>query len=314
MATMNLLKADYNGTLGQTYGSKWKDKSVIKSRPFGKAPPTNVQTANVRAFECVNRLAPVMSKVWWKYFNLSDRKMLKHNAVAQALRPMLQHGEFSPGSFIQVVPVNPNIIMQTPVQTRPGDPVTIQFSISSQFSPPSGSQVHALVVDEAGHCGVPYTAPLSAGPISLTPPVPQTRPIHVLAFCSFPSGGKFLLYGGNSEGVNTMQYSLEEQLTGDTWLDGKPIYQKTFTGATTAVNTIAYLGQIPDYEQIISFKGVVKDVYSSFVPVPSPDIGTAQVRHFTACWIDSSDNVGVFSFIPEAVGSFWITIQYTKKT
>jgi hypothetical protein len=258
MALMNLLKGNFTGSLGQTYGSSWKDKAVLKSRPFGKAPPTQSQTSAVRAFEAVNRLASQFAKVWWKYFSLSDRSMLRHNAVARAFRPMLQYGQFAPGAFIEVVPPNVNVLLDKPAQAAPGAAVYIKFYVKSGFTFPPGTQLHAIAVDEAGYCGKPYTAPFHEGTIILSPPAPQERPLYVIAFFSFPGESKFFLFGGNALGVNTMQYSLDEQLTGDNWLDGRPIYQKTidFGNMPTSEGSKAVSHNISNFDFAISFEAV----------------------------------------------------------
>lgn len=89
MGKVNLLTGSYVGKVGEQYGSDWKGIHCIKAVPFSHAPHSETQTKSVRAFECVNRIAGSLAKKFWKNLNLSDRKMLKHNAVAQFLKPLI---------------------------------------------------------------------------------------------------------------------------------------------------------------------------------------------------------------------------------
>jgi hypothetical protein len=309
---MNLLKGNFSGTLGETYGSSWKNKNVIKSRPFGKAPPTQKQTDAVRAFECLNRVASLFAKTWWKYFNLSDRKMLRHNAVAQMLKPMIQHGIFDLGSFIEIVPVNSNVVMQEPEQLEPSTPIKINFTVSPTFTFPVGTQLHALAVDEHGYCAPPYTMPYSGGEVILSPIVPQERPIYVLSFFSYPSGDKFLLFGGNAIGVKTLQYSLEEQLTNDTWLDGRPIYQRTFTGTVTEKGVLTMLGSLPSGSFTVRLYGVAKapSGRTNFVVAIDPT-ATANGNLYST-YISSGGTVYCSVLTDLLPSIFYVTVQYCK--
>lgn len=45
-------------------------------------------------------------------------------------------------------------------------------------------------------------------------------------------------------------YSTTEQVIGK-WIDGKPLYQKTFTGTCTTQNTFTNFGTIPNHDKII---------------------------------------------------------------
>ena len=65
--------------------------------------------------------------------------------------------------------------------------------------------------------------------------------------------------GANSKGIN---YSTEEQLTGDTWLDGRPIYRKAFNEVLseytdTNNRRVFNLQVLPIQCEIIDTKGYV---------------------------------------------------------
>jgi hypothetical protein len=198
MAALNLLKADFTGTVGSVYGAKWKGKSLIKSRPFGKSPPTVKQNNAVRAFECVNRVGVIFAKIWWPYLGLTDKTMLKHNAVARILRPMLEGGIFRPLAFVDAIPSDEKIRLQPPTQEASGAEVYATLTVDPDFSVPSGAQIHALVIDSAGYSGVPATVPFTTSPIALAPKYPQERALFVLLFVSVPEGKGYILTGSNA--------------------------------------------------------------------------------------------------------------------
>ena len=114
-----------------------------------------------------------------------------------------------------------------------------------------------------------------------------------------PLPGKFM--GG-------LNYSLEEQVIG-TWIDGKPIYQKTFTELSVTVNTGSWTNHvvtIPNGETLISFKAY--NVESN---------GSVEITHamdIDGIYIPNGD-VNVLSFSGAQNRQINIvTVQYTKTT
>lgn len=227
MGSLNLLKANFTGQVGNMVGQSWKGKPILKAKVEGKAKPTVKQTENVRAFEALNRLAAVTAKHWWKYFHLSDKKMHRHNAVASHFKPLIADHSFFPPAFIDVLTPDKRILLQTPEQSTPGGFIAIRFTIPDRTQLPAGTHINAIVVDSMGYCGYPFSALAGPDPFMLVPPSPQLYQLFVIAFCSYPTENGQIIFGGNAMEVKTMQYSLDEQLTNDTWLDGSPIYQKT---------------------------------------------------------------------------------------
>lgn len=96
MAYLNLLAGNVRGTLGSTYSARYRGGIALKARPFSKAPLTLSQKNNVRSFECLNRLSSKFAKKTWDYLGLSDKTMLKHNAVSKFFKPMILSHYFEP--------------------------------------------------------------------------------------------------------------------------------------------------------------------------------------------------------------------------
>lgn len=82
MAIMNLLRADWTGSLGQMTGVRTRGKSVLKTKIDGRAPLTAEQTQNLRRFEDLNRLACFMARHWGILLTPKSWHGLKHNWFA----------------------------------------------------------------------------------------------------------------------------------------------------------------------------------------------------------------------------------------
>lgn len=147
---MNLLKANFIGKVGEVYGAKWKSQNVVKAIPFSHAPHNEKQTNAVRAFECVNRVAGGMAKYFWQYLNLSDKKMLKHNAVAQMLKPLLTGGVFNLSAITSIVgDYGTSTIVAVSVNFSTGN-YALEVSISPATLDVQDTAAAVLLVDEFG--------------------------------------------------------------------------------------------------------------------------------------------------------------------
>lgn len=104
MGSMNLLKADFTGSVGEFTGARDKGRSVIKAKIWSKEPPSALQTRNVRAFEGLNRLASVIARLYWYYLPLKQGNMHKHNVVARWLKPVVAKHEYDPTAIRSVIP------------------------------------------------------------------------------------------------------------------------------------------------------------------------------------------------------------------
>lgn len=122
--------------------------------------------------------------------------------------------------------------------------------------------------------------------------------------------------------ASPISYSTSEQLTGGTWIDGKPVYQKTFFSSITNYKTGEYkIFSIPldidNINVIISMDGMVN--YS--IPINYyHNNGLGTVQEFSTYYSRSSE-VGGFirTLVYYSTGSpgelnYFVTIRYTKTT
>lgn len=118
---------------------------------------------------------------------------------------------------------------------------------------------------------------------------------------------------GNVVIESGLSYSTTETLTGDTWIDGKPIYMRTFTGNSGANKASVSIGNIPNLDMVVDFRGSVTVAdYNLIEPIPSYRATTNALWH--GIYISSSNhNVNVSSSFSE--GAFFrVTVYYTKTT
>lgn len=122
MGKMNLLKADFTGSLGEYTGAHDKGQSVIKAKIWSKAPPSPKQTSNVRAFEALNRLASIIAKKMWYFLPLKQGNLHKHNVVAQWLKPIIKNHVYEPENIAEVIlPGNAITVSEFAIDTATGE-------------------------------------------------------------------------------------------------------------------------------------------------------------------------------------------------
>jgi len=104
---------------------------------------------------------------------------------------------------------------------------------------------------------------------------------------------------------NDTDYSTEEKIIG-TWIDGKPLYQKTFVQSiSVAVGDTTYVGDLSGLD--IDF-GTASD----YVMIDANGYATA-LTHFDVWLRVPQNNIGVTNKSTQAkVGQMYVTIQYTK--
>lgn len=98
------------------------------------------------------------------------------------------------------------------------------------------------------------------------------------------------------------EYSTTEKIVG-TWIDGKPIYQKTFTGTSGANGADATFGSISNAETIVSLRGIVRNSNNMMHGAPNPGI---YLKYYNGN-IQTYTSDAQFGNQPCS-----ITVQYTK--
>lgn len=148
MGKINLLKADYIGKVGQTYGVRQYRQSIVKATPFSHTPHNTAQKKAVRAFEKLNRFSAYVARTFWRYLNLSDRTMNKHNAVAKRFGLTVENGLFNLQKIVEVIPAHRSLSFGEISIDFDSKTASVHFN-NSQYSPET-TEEHifiALVAD-----------------------------------------------------------------------------------------------------------------------------------------------------------------------
>jgi hypothetical protein len=117
-------------------------------------------------------------------------------------------------------------------------------------------------------------------------------------------------------------YSLDEIKTADTWIDGKPIYKRTFQGVVTvAANTwlIGYVaGSIgTGVDTVVEIKGSFDRGNNQWLPIIMTDYNadsSVKQASFTIAISDGSVLWNSYMSIARTNSPYYITVYYTKAT
>ena len=150
MGKMNLLRADYIGQVGQTYGVRQYNKSIVKAVPFSHTPHNDAQTNAVRAFEKLNRFSAYVARTFWRYLNLSDKTMYRHNAVAKWLKPCVSNGSFELGNLVSVIPTNSSLSLTNVTIDFDTKTATVSFVNSAYSAQTTNENIFIALVADTG--------------------------------------------------------------------------------------------------------------------------------------------------------------------
>jgi hypothetical protein len=294
MAEMNLLKANFTGSLGRVTGSEWKGKPVVKSRIFSKAPPSKAQTQSVRAFEALNRLSAAVAKEGFPYMGLSTKTLLPHNAVAKFLKPAIENHIFDVANLSKIMPKDGDQAILGFTHNKSTEQATLQIGLGPNYVPLTGTKTFINVFNQFGYSFFSDFIDTADYSKSFFMPYSEENEYNCLIFMSEPAYKGVFLHGLDFKQGVGMKYSTDEQLTGDLWLDGRPIYQKTIdfgllpTSASTKTvpHNIQNLDYITSYEVFTAPKG--DNGRSYFIPSGNSSDQTELSSDKTSVYISAS--------------------------
>lgn len=206
MAYFNLLAGNCIGTLGATYSARSKSGNVLKARPFSKSPSNPQQQNCVRAFEALNRISSKLSKSSWNLLGLSDEKMLKHNAVANLLKPCIQNHAFEPLLISQAIPAS-GLLAYSSVLLNPSlQNGTFDFSFNSGLPLQEDESLIFEIFNEKGVVFFCNHTELSTGTINFNGLFPPLSFVYLMGFRSTVIRGKRKLQDLRIETIEVLSY------------------------------------------------------------------------------------------------------------
>lgn len=92
MGVMNLLKANYNGKVGQTVGAKWKDLSTLRTYSKPANPNTEAQQSVRNAFKQITSFVALFADLIKYKSALDTSGMSVRNAIIKLNKAMIASG------------------------------------------------------------------------------------------------------------------------------------------------------------------------------------------------------------------------------
>ena len=141
MGKLNLLRAGYEGKVGQTYGVAKKGLYDIKATPFSHTPHNTRQNTAKDEFTGLNRIASRVVKKMWKYLSLSDKEMYRNNALCKAWKGALKGGVFSIENLKEVISEEGKLR----IDTIEFNPQLFTFSYSASEVNPDEKSINQVI-------------------------------------------------------------------------------------------------------------------------------------------------------------------------
>ena len=141
MGKLNLLRAGYEGKVGQTYGVAKKGLYDIKATPFSHTPHNTRQNTAKDEFTGLNRVASRVVKKMWKYLSLSDKDMYRNNALCKAWKGALKGSVFSIENLKEVISEEGKLR----IDTIEFNPQLFTFSYSASEVNPDEKSINQVI-------------------------------------------------------------------------------------------------------------------------------------------------------------------------
>lgn len=100
MGKLNLLKAAYYGKVGETVGSKWKDKNTVRVLTKPSNPNTQAQQTVRTGFGDISKFVALFSDQIKSVSALNVRGMSVRNAILKINKEMVAAGSLDPAGLV----------------------------------------------------------------------------------------------------------------------------------------------------------------------------------------------------------------------
>lgn len=100
MGKMNLLKANYEGKVGQTVGAKWKNLSTLRTYTKPSNPDTEAQQTVRSGFKAINEFVALFADQIRYKSALDTSGMSVRNAIVKLNKEMVSGNSFSKANLI----------------------------------------------------------------------------------------------------------------------------------------------------------------------------------------------------------------------
>jgi hypothetical protein len=195
MASLNLLKANFTGALGQLVGVPSPGKNVVKSRVWHRKKSSVYQTFALTSFGRLNRISGTAVKKFWPYCGLSDKKMLKHNAFCKYFSPAIAGGFFDPLALQLQNLQNPNIRIEYFISGSGGAVFTLAIAGNIPLSDFHLYKKLVMIFDLSSRIFHSSVSDYSQGLFSIETAAYGGGPFYCWLLVAKNTDNKFSLYG-----------------------------------------------------------------------------------------------------------------------
>lgn len=176
MGKMNLLKANWEGKVGQTVGAKWKNKSTIRTYTKPANPDTAAQQSVRTVFGDMTSFVALFADQIKYLSALNTAGQSVRNAIIQANKSMIQGGTFAKANLIiskgglQKVANEAGVAQSNKVKITWDNPTATNFTANAKLiavmvQPTSGLVDVAEADATSGATGVTSAIDFEAGAV-----------------------------------------------------------------------------------------------------------------------------------------------------
>lgn len=201
MGEMNLLRADFVGKVGEMYGARDKKYSVIKAIPFSHTPHNEKQTKSVRAFEKLCRFSSGIASVFYDYMGLSDKKMLRHNAISHFLKIVVANKTFNVSAIAEVIPSDGTCEITTFSVDKEHSTLSVSARTTESVDKENGHAWFLGVFASDGQCVFSVAPETEAFSKTINGFFADNKTYFAVAFRSDLENGKVKLHGWSSTDI-----------------------------------------------------------------------------------------------------------------
>lgn len=161
MGKMNLLKAKWDGKVGQTVGAKWKNLATIRTYAKPSNPNTSAQQTIRTGFKQVTSFVALFSDLIRYQSSLDTRGQSVRNAIISANKTQIVAGTITKANLIVNKGGLPNVTSASLSTPAAGTNLTMTYTKPVATNITAKAKIVAVAVDEKNKIAGIGVAPLA---------------------------------------------------------------------------------------------------------------------------------------------------------
>lgn len=182
MGKLNILKANWIGKVGETVGSKWKNKKVIRTYSIPSNPRTDAQVQVRTVFKDMTGFVALFSDQIKYLSSLDTRGMSVRNAILKANKAQVEAGAFDASTLVVNKGGLPNVSAFTAGLTTAGANFTATWTKPAATNISEKAVLVVVAVDATAKVAVASSALVSAETITVAMPLTAGSKVDVFYY------------------------------------------------------------------------------------------------------------------------------------